>query len=314
MLKLLSRTRHRPAAVGLRLLHHRPEPHGRHRVVADDRRAWAAGAAPRPARQRPAGDARRPRLPRGAALHPLRRLRQRLPAYQAVGGHVFGHIYTGPIGLILTAVPPRAGDTPPGRRASASLATPARRSARSASRWRARSSTCASASVDAAGSAAHQARPSCGAWPQPPASSTGWPRRTAGCSARSSRGRLRRARCPVNDAGKWRSLPALAARPLRDRLGATCRSTPLSPSHPVLGSLGAAGLRRLLRRLHDRPALPGDGRGGRCGCCGRCGAQVVFPPGAVLLRPAGPQLRRPRRRALAWPGRRSRRWRGRGVD
>jgi L-lactate dehydrogenase complex protein LldF len=42
------------------------------------------------------------RICRGAQLHPLRRLHEACPIYEATGGHAYGWVYPGPIGAVLT--------------------------------------------------------------------------------------------------------------------------------------------------------------------------------------------------------------------
>jgi iron-sulfur cluster protein len=159
------------------------------------------------------------------------------PAYQAVGGAVFGHIYTGPIGLMLTAfhhglehaagpqslcVSCNACETvcPAGIPLARQILTLRQRV------------------VDRQGlprvKAAVLRRVA------DPNQFDRWTRVMARLQRPFVKGRFVE-RLPVNNRlVRWRSLPALAERPLRDRV-ATLPVTALNPSHPVLGRSGAAG-------------------------------------------------------------------------
>ena len=159
------------------------------------------------------------------------------PAYQAVGA-VFGHIYTGPIGLMLTAfhhglehaagpqslcVSCNACETvcPVGIPLARQILTLRQRVVDQQGLPRIKSEVLRRVAE--------------------PSELDRWTRRMAGMQRPFVKGRFVE-RLPVNnDMVKWRSLPALADRPLRDRL-ATLPLTPINPSHPVLGRSGAAGL------------------------------------------------------------------------
>ena len=95
--------RDRPEDQHVHAVHHRALTVRRHRAENADRRSWPERAALRAHRQRSHHDARGPGIQRGAPVHQVRRVQQRVSRrYQVVGGHVFGHIYTGPIGLVVS--------------------------------------------------------------------------------------------------------------------------------------------------------------------------------------------------------------------
>jgi len=85
--------RHLPAHDELRVVHHGPTPNTDGTPRSCTSSSWTTSGRPWPG----------PEVPRSPPVHPLRLLPERLPVYRLVGGHVFGHVYTGGIGTILTA-------------------------------------------------------------------------------------------------------------------------------------------------------------------------------------------------------------------
>ena len=197
--------RHRSAHDGLHHLHDRTDARARD--------------AHHPGRQRPPGDARDARIPGGAALHSLRRLRQCLPAVprsrrSRLRPHLHRRDRSGRDASSTTGWTRSRN-----RKACASPATPAKRSARSGFRCRSQIIDTRKMVVAKKGLA--------GAKRVVFAISRARKRSTLATRIGSRAQKpLRSGRCMIrgraipnlNKQTRWRSLPALAVKPLHDRV------------------------------------------------------------------------------------------------
>ena len=246
--------------------------------------------------------------PRRAALHPLRGLRQRLPALR--GGrrarlrpHLFGRHRPGQ-----HAVPPRPGG---GRRA----AEPVRLVQRLRDGLPGRASPCRSRSWRCAPRWSRN-----GACPR-----RCGPRWSCGRSPRLADRALRAAalaaapvaRRPLHPAGAPGRRPDPAGPP-PDRLAHAARpAAPPGPRPPAPAPAraGHAHAQRGARACASPTSSSASPTGSSpawpwpsCACWKPAASQVVVPAEPALLRPARARRGRPAARPRAWPARRSRRW------